>query len=663
MMQCTFGECPDAPADLLPLLSWGEPDAGMELTMKFSFSTEQQQPELQDALAALAEAGTLPSHPSGSGTQVRFERVEDVGRGVWFARSGEQGITMRYTDVAAAIRGLGSLLAAGEGDLPRDESSMFRTLGIMLDCSRNAVMRVEHFRKWLRQLALLGFNMAMLYTEETYELPGEPWFGYMRGAYAADELRAIDQYAARLGIEMIPCIQTLGHLEQMLRWPAYRRVRDTDDVMLVGEPATYDLIEKMLDRWSHVFGSRRIHIGMDEAISLGRGRYLDRFGAAPAFDIFNEHLNRVMALCRDRGYRPMIWSDMYFRLGCKSGDYYDPATIIPDHVQQAIPADVQLVYWDYYHRDEAFYADWIGRHRDLGFEPVMATGAWTWHQPWHATMRTELQAGPAVRASRAADLRELFVTLWGDDGAMCDFDSAFAGLAFIAELAWCDEADDEAIARRFQVACGGDYHAAHLAGKVSSIERPADEGSRAVDTWGWMWDDPLLAPMWRHFHAADPGFWDAAEVHFARIRDGLAGKVDGGDDRGGGEIAQAQRIADWLGRKIALRRAVERWYARRDTEELDGLMSEIDAVIALCIAYGDALRRQWLERCKPFGFEVAQIRVAGHIERWQELKRRLRALAAGTIDIIEELEVEAPGPPWPATNAFRHVAQSSAGKL
>ncbi|GAH16546.1 unnamed protein product, partial [marine sediment metagenome] len=68
-----------------------------------------------------------------------------------------------------AARGLGALLSGLVRDgQPYLEQTPFETLGIMLDCSRNAVMTVEHFKGWLRQLALLGYNMAMLYTEETY---------------------------------------------------------------------------------------------------------------------------------------------------------------------------------------------------------------------------------------------------------------------------------------------------------------------------------------------------------------------------------------------------------------------------------------------------------------------------------------------------------------
>jgi hexosaminidase len=44
-----------------------------------------------------------------------------------------------------------------------------------------------------------------LYTEDTYQIPDEPFFGYLRGAYTEAELREIDDYAYALGIEVVPC--------------------------------------------------------------------------------------------------------------------------------------------------------------------------------------------------------------------------------------------------------------------------------------------------------------------------------------------------------------------------------------------------------------------------------------------------------------------------
>jgi hypothetical protein len=68
----------------------------------------------------------------------------------------------------------------------------------MIDCSRNGVLTVETTKTLLRYFALLGINMCQLYTEDTYEIPGEPWFGYFRGPYTFDELKAIDDYADAL---------------------------------------------------------------------------------------------------------------------------------------------------------------------------------------------------------------------------------------------------------------------------------------------------------------------------------------------------------------------------------------------------------------------------------------------------------------------------------
>ena len=62
-------------------------------------------------------------------------------------------------------------------------------------------MTVDHFKRWLRRLSLMGYNMAMLYTEDTYKLPDEPYFGYLRGAYTMEEIKKLDAYAAKLGIE------------------------------------------------------------------------------------------------------------------------------------------------------------------------------------------------------------------------------------------------------------------------------------------------------------------------------------------------------------------------------------------------------------------------------------------------------------------------------
>lgn len=533
---------------------------------------------------------------------------------------------VKYDQPHHAARGLGALLSGlVQESQPYFEQTPFETLGIMLDCSRNAVMTVEHFKGWLRQLALLGYNMAMLYTEETYELPGEEYFGYLRGRYSPDELKEIDRYAASLNIEMVGCIQTLGHLGHLLKWPAYAQVKDTPTVMLVDEDATYELIEKMIAQFSECFRSRRIHVGMDEAHDLGRGTFMDRNGYERGYDLFNRHLGRVVEICNRHGLKPMIWSDMYFSMGCESGDYYDPKTVIPEDVRENIPAEADLIYWDYYHDDEAFYLDWIGRHRKLGKEPIMASGIWTWVQFWYNHQITQGAATACISACRKSELKEILFTMWGDNGAYCEFDSALAGLAYCAEQAYAgDHSDEKKLAERFSVICGADYHAVLEASELNQVGHPDS----------LVWDDPILNVEWKERKKKDSNYWAKAAVAASRLTEKLSVHAETVAPI---DLAYAYNVVLYLKRRIEFGLKLEKSYLARDKVGLGEVRKLVPGVVEAIDALLISLRRQWLRRNKPFGLEVLQQRFGGVKHRYLELDQRLGELIADEIHEIPEL--------------------------
>ncbi len=573
--------------------------------------------ELQAALRTLAGEYPLVENKPAN-INMEFKSVSSSSRKFHISRDGKTA-RIEYSDTAAALRAVGSLLSGV--DIPSEQTS-FTTFGIMLDCSRNAVMKVDHFKGWLRKLALLGYNMAMLYTEDTYQIPGEPYFGYHRGAYTADELREIDRYAANLGIEMIPCIQTLGHLEQILKWTAYDDVKDTSSVLLADEEKTYALIEKMIRLSADVFKSRRIHVGMDETHDLGRGRFMDLYGYKRGFDIFNQHLARVIDICKKYGLKPMIWSDMYFRMGSKTQDYYDKNCVIPDDVKAQIPKNVEMVYWDYYHHDEEFYLDWIKRHRDLGAEPLMGSGIWTWAVLWYAQGETEATAGPCIRASLKEGLKEFFVTLWGDDGAYCEFDSAMAGLTWVAELAWTSQTPDNILARRFAALCHGSYR----------------ETLAAADLWcrELLWDDPILGINWHQHKLKSKDTWPKTRKKYSAMTTRLEKCKT--TSTAGGDLKFALALTRFLVQKIDLRTNLDAAYAGRKKPALKKLLRDIPKTIDALKKFDQAFRTQWLRRNKPFGLEVIQIRLAGQRRRYEELAQCIKDLLAGKIGCIEELE-------------------------
>ncbi len=595
-----------------------------------TWQASQTPEELHSLLKTLGEE--YPIIETGqAGIKTEFIKSDIQGAAKVVITKGQAVIT--YNQPEHAARALGSLLSGIE----TDEQAAFKTLGIMLDCSRNAVMKVDYLKKWLRRLSLMGYNMAMLYTEDTYQLPSEPYFGYLRGPYTMAEMKEVDTYAKQLGIEMIACIQTLGHLEQIMQWACYKyRVSDTSSVLLVDEPQTYTLIDKMLAFWSEALSSRRVHIGMDETHDLGRGKFMDKYGYERGFDIFNRHLAKVNEICAKYNYpNPMIWSDMYFRMSNETYNYYDEASTIPADVKAKIPANVELVYWDYYHKDVEFYTEWIKRHRELGFKPLMGSGVWTWGRLWYDHQITKATVDPCIEACRNENVDELFFTMWGDDGAYCEYDSSLAGLAYCAELSYNPVADDKLIAARFDTVCHADYLACLKAGNMQS--ETADENGRRVLPPAMLWEDPLYAIVERSFGDQSATMMTTISAEWTALKNELEALTDNGR----GNLEHAVIILNTLTAKISYRQQLMAAYSARDNTTLDKIAVELtEQMIERVEILHYSLRAQWMTRNKPFGFEVIQARLDALIGRYQEVAVRIKELLDGEIDSIPELDVE-----------------------
>ena len=114
----------------------------------------------------------------------------------------------------------------------------------------------------------------MLYTEDTYEVNNQPYFGHFRGRYSKEELKELADYAQNKNMELIPCIQTLAHIDGLLKWNCYHDIIDCDDILLVGNERVYELIDGMFATISECFNTKTVHIGMDEAEFVGLGKYL-----------------------------------------------------------------------------------------------------------------------------------------------------------------------------------------------------------------------------------------------------------------------------------------------------------------------------------------------------------------------------------------------------
>ena len=160
---------------------------------------------------------------------------------------GGQGIQLEKTETGWRVRlkeermlGRAAMLlenyASAETGFTYCETPVYRDLGVMIDCSRNAAMTPDSLQRLMRMLCLMGYSSVQLYMEDMFELEGYPYFGYGRGGYSVADLQALDAYAADLGLELVPAIQTLAHLGQALRWEPMAPLCDVKDILLVDGP-------------------------------------------------------------------------------------------------------------------------------------------------------------------------------------------------------------------------------------------------------------------------------------------------------------------------------------------------------------------------------------------------------------------------------------------
>ena len=511
------------------------------------------------------------------------------------------------------------------------EKIAFKKFGVMIDCSRNAVMTVPAFKKMVEILSSLGYNTIRLYTEDTYEVDGEPYFGYLRGRYTKDEIREMDAFARQHGVELIPCIQTLAHLGTIFRYVEYSKIRDVDDIVLVGNERTYTLIDNMFKTISQTFSTKNIHIGMDEAFMLGRGQYLDKNGLLPRAEIIKKHLDKVLEIAAKYGFNCEIWGDMYMHAAYGGNYTFDKDE--SESVKKLVPQNLKLCYWDYYHTEVSHYEDCIRKHRKLTDNVSFAGGIWTW-VGFCPNNRYSLEISKAaVKACVNESVEEVYFTMWGDNGGDCSPFAVLPSLVAASEFAR-GNFDMESIKKLFKERFSIDFDL------FAALEKPdmvyAKEGDPA-DTLcpakTMLFTDPLC------------GICDAlveegvAPAYYKKLAKTLK---NGEKDEQWGYLFKSMRtLCEALAVRFDLGVKTRNAYRNGERGELEIIVKkDYPAAIRKIQLFYDAFEEFWMTEKKPFGFEVQDIRLGGVIQRLKHCKKTIEKYLAGEIDKIDELEQE-----------------------
>ena len=502
---------------------------------------------------------------------------------------------------------------------------MDKMLGVMLDCSRNAVMSVDNVKKYADILSKMGYNTLMLYTEETYEVNNQPYFGHLRGRYSKEELKELDSYCNKIGIELVPCIQTLAHLEAMFKWySVYNEINDCDNILLAGDEKTYKLTEDMISTLAECFSSKKIHIGMDEAYRVGTGKYQLKHGIKDRFDVINEHLHMVCDICAKYGLEAMIWSDMFCKLALNIESQYehvDPEKILE---KAQLPENVALVYWDYYSTDYDHYVDMIRTNKFFGRKVYFAGGAWTWNGFAPDNDFSMKSTSVALDACNNEGIDGIFYTEWGDNGDECSKFAVLPSLMYAAEVQK-GNTDMDSIKEKFMQITGCDFDSFML---LDKLDKPGGKHEQSTSRY-LLYNDVFMGIRDYLCDLKDAEFYEklAEEIHNAPGKGEFSYLFD-----------SYENLALVLSKKSTLGIRTRAAYLKGDMDEIRNIIADYEDTIGKIEKFHEVYENMWFTENKPHGFDVQDIRIGGLLQRLKSCKRRLLLLADGKITNIPELE-------------------------
>lgn len=538
-------------------------------------------------------------------------------------------VLIRYRDKIHFFRALSFV---GQSR-PYEESMSIPKIGVMIDLSRNSVMTVASLKKFMRYMARMGLNQLIMYMEDTYILPDEPKFGYMRGGYSQQDLRELDDYAFDLGIELIPSVQALGHMEKVLRYSEYNDVRDTANCLLTGVPETALFLDKIFRFLSETFRTRQINVGLDETHDLGLGKSLALYGYQKQSDLFFAHLNTVADLAAAHGLHIMFYSDMLFKLHGTSGGYYDPSLVVTPEMRSQIPQNATAVYWDYYSSSYALIDGMMQRHAELGKSayagPIHSVSSFAVN--YEGTFRT---ARLAVPCAKKAGIRQVYGCLWHDDGAECsDFLGLYA-MQFYAEHAYSplQEISEETLAERFKLCTGLSAESFTDAGKLDFVSC-ANEENRWYPNTGKniLWQDVLC------------GLYDGSidglhlEAHYDALEKAL--ELDMKNDPAAEPYLRVPFVLSGVLKiKTAVGIAIRKHYLEKDIDALNQDLKTLDELYDSVKALRQEHRKLWYDTCSPFGWDRLDLRYGGLLGRIDTAKWRIGDYIDGRITVIPELD-------------------------
>ncbi|NXT03735.1 HEXDC Hexosaminidase, partial [Jacana jacana] len=184
---------------------------------------------------------------------------------------------------------------------------------------KGAAPRVSYLEQVFPLLSQLGANGILIEYEDMFPFKGELEILKSPYAYSEEDVERIQQLAELHKLEVVPLVQTFGHVEFILKHKKYQHLREVERFPNSFNPHIPDTLALLKSILSQVIDKHRrstwIHIGADEVFHLGEGMDSKNWMSHNRGDtgtMYLKHIKEVLAFITTqyRGLRALMWDDM-----------------------------------------------------------------------------------------------------------------------------------------------------------------------------------------------------------------------------------------------------------------------------------------------------------------------------------------------------------------
>ncbi|MBO4303023.1 MAG: family 20 glycosylhydrolase [Lentisphaeria bacterium] len=302
--------------------------------------------------------------------------------------------------------------------------------GYMLDISRAKVPTMETMKSLVKSLAALRYNALQLYMEHTFRFAAHERVWASCSPFTPEEIMILDEYCREHFVELVPNLNSFGHLNRWLKLEEYKHLAECDPPYIhkSGNPMqgvlhpcgkSLAFVESLYREFLPNFTSRKLNIGCDETVELGKGKSSSLCKKKGVAQVYLSFLRDLAATAGKFGFSVQFWGDIIM---------HNPELI------GELPKGITALEWGYEY-NHPFRED-TAKFAASKVPFLVCPGTSSWQTILGRTTNMLGNIANAVVNGCRNGAEGMLMTDWGDGGHHQYYPVSWPGIAYGGALAW-----------------------------------------------------------------------------------------------------------------------------------------------------------------------------------------------------------------------------------